>query len=147
MSKAFVKDDAPLEDAADETLFARLGPGPRYMTPAGHARLVAERDALAEHHDRSEHHFRWLEAVLGKAVVVHPDPAHADRAYLGAFVTIEDQAGAERTVQLLGPDEDGGVSVDAPLGRALLGRSEGDEVVVEIPAGRQRLVVVGVRYV
>jgi len=39
----------------------------------------------------------------------------------------------------------GGVSPESPLGKALLGRSEGDEIVVEAPRGAWRARIVGVR--
>jgi transcription elongation factor GreB len=65
-------------------------------------------------------------------------------------VTVEDEKGEERTYRLVGPDEfdleRGLLSVDAPLGRALLGRKEGDLVAVVRPAGRIELTVVAVSW-
>jgi len=50
----------------------------------------------------------------------------------------------------VGPDEfdvaAGRISIDAPLGRALLGRREGDEIAVERPKGRVIFTVIGIRY-
>ena len=40
----------------------------------------------------------------------------------------------------------GYVSMDAPLGRALLGRHLDDEVSVVLPAGEQRLVITAIDY-
>jgi transcription elongation GreA/GreB family factor len=62
------------------------------------------------------------------------------RAALGALATLEDDDGETRVVWLV-PDGAGGalegglraVSVTTPLGRALVGRSEGD--AVEAPRG------------
>jgi transcription elongation factor GreA len=39
----------------------------------------------------------------------------------------------------------GGVSPESPVGRAVLGRSQGDEVVVEAPRGAWRATIVSVR--
>jgi transcription elongation GreA/GreB family factor len=36
--------------------------------------------------------------------------------------------------------------MDSPLGRALLGRSPGDEITVERPKGRVTFTVIGIRY-
>jgi transcription elongation factor GreB len=38
------------------------------------------------------------------------------------------------------------VSMDAPLGRALLGRRLDEEIAIELPSGRQRLTIVAIRY-
>jgi transcription elongation factor GreA len=39
----------------------------------------------------------------------------------------------------------GGVSPESPVGRALIGRAEGDEVVVDAPRGSWKATIVGVR--
>jgi transcription elongation factor GreA len=39
----------------------------------------------------------------------------------------------------------GGVSPESPVGRALMGRAQGDEVVVEAPRGSWKATIVGVR--
>jgi transcription elongation factor GreB len=82
--------------------------------------------------------------------VVDPKPHPARRAFFGAWVTVEDEAGEERTYRLVGPDEfdaaRGLISVDAPLGRALLGKAAGDAVTVQRPAGAAELTVVAVSW-
>ena len=82
--------------------------------------------------------------------MVDPAPHPAGRAYFGAWVTVEDDDGEERTYRLVGPDEfdvaRGLLSVDAPLGRALLGKREGDVARVQRPAGVVELTVLEVRW-
>jgi transcription elongation factor GreB len=72
------------------------------------------------------------------------------KARLGAHVRVEDEEGHEHEYALVPSDEadpaSGRVSVESPLGRALLGKSEGDEVVVERPRGRAEYTVVEVRF-
>ena len=77
----------------------------------------------------------------GKQLVVvdggpRKDP---DRVYFGGWVEIEDEAGEVQRYQLVGPDEfdaaDGRISVDSPVGRALMGKRVGDEVIVRRPKG------------
>ncbi|HEY6911406.1 MAG TPA: GreA/GreB family elongation factor [Myxococcales bacterium] len=69
---------------------------------------------------------------------------------LGARVTLEDDEGREVKYELVPSDEAdparGRVSVESPLGRALLGKEEGDEVVVERPRGPASYSVVGIRF-
>lgn len=151
---------------------------PRYITPEGfrrmaaeheriwtveRPRIVAEVEAAAALGDRSENaeylygkrklreldrRLRFLSERMDALTVVDPKPHPARRAFFGAWVTIEDEAGDERTYRLVGPDEfdvgRGLISVDAPLGRALLGKGAGDTVVVHRPVGATELTVVAV---
>ena len=59
-------------------------------------------------------------------------------------------AGEEVEYRIVGPDEfepaKGYISMDSPLGRALLRKGLDDEVKVEVPGGAKTYVVVGVRY-
>lgn len=62
------------------------------------------------------------------------------RAVFGAVVTLMDmETDEEVTYQLLGPEESdvkkGSISVLAPLGRSILGKEVGDEVVAKTPGG------------
>jgi transcription elongation GreA/GreB family factor len=72
------------------------------------------------------------------------------KARLGAKVTVEDGEGHETEYTLVTAGEaspaHGSVSVESPLGRALLGKSAGDEVVVERPRGPAEYTVVSVDF-
>jgi len=56
----------------------------------------------------------------------------------------------EATYQIVGADEadinQGLISVSAPLARALIGKTLGDEVVVILPAGKRRYEIGGVEF-
>jgi len=153
---------------------------PRYITPAGfkkiaaeheriwtvlRPRIVAEVEAAAALGDRSENaeyiygkkklreldrRLRFLSERLDELTVVEPKPHPTGKAYFGAWVAVEDEAGDERVYRLVGPDETdapaGWISVDAPLGRALLGKAEGDVVQVQRPAGTTEVTVVEVSW-
>ena len=157
-----------------------MSSSPRYITPEGYQRLaaeheriwsvdrpriVAEVEAAAALGDRSENaeyiygkrklreldrRLRFLSERLDALTVMDSRPDPTGRAFFGAFVTVEDGDGEERTYRLVGPDEfdvaRGLISVEAPLGRALLGRRAGDAVSVERPAGSLELVVVRVAW-
>ena len=73
----------------------------------------------------------------------HPPAAH-DVAEIGAHAEVEDvDAGSRSSYELVGSPESniarGRLSVDAPVGRALLGHRAGDVVEVLTPKGRRRL--------
>jgi transcription elongation factor GreB len=153
---------------------------PRYITPEGFRRIaeeheriwstlrprtVAEVEAAAALGDRSENaeyiygkkklreldrRLRELSQRMDSLTVLEPRPHPSGRAYFGAWVTVEDEGGRERTYRLVGPDEfdleRGFLSVEAPLGRSLLGKKGGDAVRVQRPAGRSDLTVVAVSW-
>ncbi len=97
---------------------------------------------------------RFLRKRLEGMTIVdaHAPGARRDtrRVYFGAWVLIEDAAGARRWHRIVGPDEfdmaDDYLSMDSPLGRALLRRAQGDELVLDLPAGPRVLTIVEVRY-
>jgi len=128
-------------------------------------RIVAEVEAAAALGDRSENaeyiygkrklreldgRLRFLSEKMDALTVIDPKPHPSGRAYFGAWVVVEDEGGEERTYRLVGVDEadagTGRISVEAPLGRALLGKAEGDVARVQRPAGAARLTVIEVRW-
>jgi transcription elongation factor GreB len=128
-------------------------------------KIVAEVEAAAALGDRSENaeyiygkrklreldrRLRFLSERMDELTVVDPKPHPGGKAYFGAWVAVEDAEGEERVYRLVGPDEAdapaGLISVEAPLGRALLGKAEGDTARVQRPAGTLVLSVVEVRW-
>ena len=94
---------------------------------------------------------RFLRRRLEEIEVVRPGQvSDTECAYFGAWVTLEDAEGAEHRYRLVGPDEfqveRGLVSVESPIGRALLGKREGDAVSVKGPAGTALYEVVRIEY-
>ena len=72
------------------------------------------------------------------------------RCVFGATVTLENvDTGDERTYTLVGPfesaPEKGLLSIATPIGRAIIGREEGDEVRVNTPKGPQDYLIVNIR--
>lgn len=96
---------------------------------------------------------RYLTGQLDTAVIVDPieqKTRAGDRILFGATVTVENAAGEQRRYSLVGGDEmdagRGRISWFSPVGRALLGASEGDEVTVVTPGGKEELEIVKVAY-
>ena len=79
---------------------------------------------------------------LHRAVLVDEDAAAASgEVAVGSRVTIERDDGETMEVEI---SSVGGVSPESPLGKALLGATEGDEVTVEAPRGAWRARVVAI---
>jgi transcription elongation factor GreB len=93
---------------------------------------------------------RFLRKRLDGMVIVAQAPGDPARVFFGARVTVVTQDGAERRYHIVGPDElDLGadrVSMDAPLARALLGKSIDAEVTLELPGGTVQVTLVQIEY-
>jgi transcription elongation factor GreB len=141
MSKAFVRETAG-DDAAAAAPAQAAAPARNYITPAGFARLAAERKRLVEverpevvrtvswaaaNGDRSENadyqygkkrlreidrRVRFLIQRLEAAVVVDNAGREDERVFFGAAVRVRAHGGGERGVTIVGADE-----VDPSRGR------------------------------
>jgi transcription elongation factor GreB len=93
---------------------------------------------------------RFLRQRLEGMVVVSAPPSDRSRVFFGGWVQLEDDDGNEVEYRIVGPDEfdaaTGLISMDSPLGRALLGKRLDDEVKVELPGGAKTYAIVGLRY-
>ena len=87
-----------------------------------------------------------IEATLRVATVIETPALTADRVTLGSTVLVEDEAGLRMTYVVVGSAEAdpaaGRISNVSPVGRALLGHSAGDEVIVAAPRGEVRFRIV-----
>jgi transcription elongation factor GreB len=151
VSKAFTKDDAGGEDELPP--YAPPWPeGARnYITPEGHARLLAERAALVselpslvdgaarEAHRR----LQILDVHLAAAEVV-PPPSAPTTAQFG--VTVRVDGARARSYTIVGVDEvdapAGRISWLSPIARALRGCKVGDVVMLSSPRGEEELEIV-----
>lgn len=93
---------------------------------------------------------RYLSRRLENAVVVNRIPDDPERIFFGAWVQLEDETGQCAEYRIVGPDEigfrQGYISMDAPLGRALLGRGVDSEVRIRTPDGERCYIVTDIRY-
>ena len=79
---------------------------------------------------------------LANIDIIETDKLPKDRAVFGSRVVLENiETGEDVSYQLVGPDEsdieNGRISVSSPLGKALIGRKPGDELTLEVPAGKR----------
>jgi transcription elongation factor GreB len=96
---------------------------------------------------------RFLSKRLENATIVDPvgqGKIANGRVLFGATVTVVNGEGEEKVYSIVGEDEfdpaRGYLSWKSPVGRALLGKREGDEVVFTTPGGRVELEIVEVEY-
>jgi transcription elongation factor GreB len=93
---------------------------------------------------------RFLRQRLDGMNVVDNAPADPARVFFGAWVTLESPCGTEQCYRIVGPDEfdrePGYISMDSPLGRALLRKALRDEISVELPEGARSFVITQIRY-
>jgi transcription elongation factor GreB len=93
---------------------------------------------------------RHLTLRLDAVTVVSVPPTRTDRVFFGAWVRLENDSGDETAYRIVGPDEfdlaRGFISMDSPVGRALLGKREGDDVVVQRPAGKAVFTILEISY-
>ncbi|MEC9465113.1 MAG: transcription elongation factor GreB [Myxococcota bacterium] len=91
---------------------------------------------------------RYLKKRLEALTVVAEKPAVQGRVFFACWVRVEDEEGEEHIYRLVGPDETdserGFISIDSPMGRALIGKSLDDEVIVKRPKGDALMTIVEV---
>jgi len=113
----------------------------------------ADYDAAKERQGFIEGRIAELEGKIANAQVIDPASIDAEgRVVFGATVEIEDLDSGERVVyQIVGDDESdikaGKVSINSPVARALIGKSEGDTAEVQAPGGVRAYEIVNVDYV
>ncbi len=93
---------------------------------------------------------KYLTTRLKEVRIVEPAVPGDGRVYFGAWVEVADDDGRACCYRIVGADEtgagEGWISIDSPVARALLGKTEGDAVQIQLPAGVVVLEILGVRY-
>ncbi|HTY92929.1 MAG TPA: transcription elongation factor GreB [Steroidobacteraceae bacterium] len=93
---------------------------------------------------------RFLRRRLAGMTVVDRAPSDVTRVFFGAWVKLERDDGLNVRYRIVGPDEtaaaEGYISMDSPLGRALLGKGLDAQVTVALPAGSATFTVIAVEY-
>ncbi|MGH8139177.1 MAG: transcription elongation factor GreB [Steroidobacteraceae bacterium] len=93
---------------------------------------------------------RFLRQRLDGMVIVDQPPSDVRRVFFGAWVSVESENGEPSRYRIVGPDEfdmaPGYISMDSPLGRALLRRGLDEEFTVELPGGPRAFVIVAIAY-
>lgn len=87
-----------------------------------------------------------LEGILSSAQVIEESKGKKDSVKVGAFVTVIEEGTKDKEVyHLVGSAEanpqDGKISIESPLGKAILGAKVGDKVQVNAPEGEITFIV------
>ena len=125
-------------------------------------RAVAEAAAQGDRSENAEYIYgkkqlaeidrrvRFMRKRLTGIRVVDQAPGDTSKVFFGAWFELAADDGKRREYRLVGPDElDGApeyVSVDSPLGRAVLGKTLGARISVPTPEGERRYELTSVRY-
>ena len=109
----------------------------------------AEYDAAKEHQAFLEKKIRDHENKIANADVVDPAAMSTERVVFGLQVTVQDlDSGEEISYQIVGMDEadiaQQRISISSPVARALIGKTVGDVVQVQIPRGMRELEILGI---
>ncbi len=110
----------------------------------------AEYHAAKERQGHVEGRILELKDKLSRAEVIDCAKVSCDRAIFGTVVSLLDLDTDDNvSYQLLGPEEadvkKGSISVLSPLGRVILGKEVGDEVVAKTPGGVREFEVIDIR--
>jgi transcription elongation factor GreA len=131
---------------------------PRIIQAIAEARAHGDLSENAEYHAAREQQsfcegrINELEHELSHSQII--DVAHlpkTSRVVFGATVHLESGTGEEVVYQIVGEQEAdirlNLISISSPIARALVGKSEGDEIEVAVPGGSRTFEIVSVSYV
>ena len=141
---------------ADELIRLRTVDRPKVVQEVSDAAAQGDRSENAEYIygkkklREIDRRMRFLGKRCDAAVVVDPATQKGPKIFFGATVVLEDDDGEEEEWRLVGEDEidaaNRRISWRSPIGAALLGKKEGDDVKVTTPRGTRRFSIVEVRY-
>ncbi len=119
----------------------------------GHGDLSENADysAAKERQSFIEGRIGEINSKLARAQVIDPTTIQSDRVVFGATVVLEELESSKRvTYKIVGVDEanikNGKIGITSPIARALISKTEGEEVVVHAPKGQIRYEIVKIYY-
>lgn len=113
----------------------------------------AEYHAAREQQSFMEGRIAELEGILSTAEVIDVTNMNiGDKVVFGATVVLEEEETGEHvTYQIVGDAEanidEGRISISSPIARALIGKSEDDEIEVQAPGGEKVYFIENISYV
>src|SRR4051812_4810973 len=111
----------------------------------------ADYSAAKERQSFIEGRIQDINGKLARAQVIDPSAIKTEKVVFGATVVLGDQESSKQmTYKIVGVDEadikNGKVGITSPIARALIGKTQGDEVVVHAPKGLIHYDVIKVFY-
>ena len=127
------------------------------------AKVIDEARALGDLKENAEYHaakekqglmearITELQDLLSRAQVIDPSRLAHERVSFGSTVVLIDQESDEElSYTIVGTQESdpsrGLISIQSPMARALLGKEEGEEVTLQLPAGKKSFDIEEIKY-
>jgi transcription elongation factor GreA len=111
----------------------------------GDLRENAEYQAAKERQSYVQARISMLQRRMHEVALMNLDRIPHGKAGFGSTVTLRESTGTELVYQLVMPEdadaEKGLISTSSPIGRAILNKEEGDEVIVSTPAGSRSFAI------
>lgn len=131
---------------------------PAIIEAISEARSHGDLSENAEYHSAKEKQsfiegrIKELEAKVSTASTIDPEKIKETKIVLGATVNVVDvDTDEEKTYSIVGQDEanidKNLISISSPIARALIGKSAGDEAVVNTPGGKRIFEIEEVKYI
>lgn len=114
-------------------------------------KTIAEARALGDLKENAEYHsakekqalvegrISHLQHIIANSQVIDPKNLKSDRVVFGATVNLVDEEGNSVIYKIVGSEESdikvGKISFTSPIGKALIGREQGDTILVKAPKG------------
>ncbi len=103
----------------------------------------AEYDAAKDAQAHCEVRISELETKLSRVRIIENENIPSDKVFIGAIVTLKDLDSKETLeYTMVSPEEadyeENKISIFSPVGKALMGKAKGEEVVIIVPAGTLR---------
>jgi len=114
-------------------------------------KVIAEARELGDLKENAEYHsakekqallegrIGTLQGILAGCRIIDLETIKSDKVVFGATVTLTDENGDTVIYKIVGQEEsnikDGKISYNSPIGKALIGREEGDTILVRAPKG------------
>lgn len=152
----------PMTQKGHQTLTEEL----KRLKSVERPKVVREIEEAREHGDLSENaefhaakerqslldvQIREIEDKMARAQVIDVSKLSGEKVVFGATVSLVDGNGDKVVYQIVGDHEaepkNGRISISSPIARALIGKSEGDEVEVRTPAGARSFEILSVDFV
>ncbi len=142
-----------LNSEHDELWFKRR---PEVVKALSAAAAEGDRSENAEYHYRKkelagiDRRVRYLRKRLDELKIVEHTPEDTSKIYFGAWVELENDEGEILVYRIVGPDEfdkhEAYISMDSPVARTLMGKTEDDEICVKGPEKDLHYTILRVSY-
>ncbi|TDJ08988.1 MAG: transcription elongation factor GreA [Deltaproteobacteria bacterium] len=114
-------------------------------------KVIAEARALGDLKENAEYHsakekqallegrIGTIQGIIANCRIIDVESIKSDKIVFGAMVTLTNENGDTLVYKIVGQQEsnikDGKISYNSPIGKALIGREEGDTILVRAPKG------------